>query len=213
MIAPSLLSSDFARLGEEINAIDRAGADWVHVDVMDGQFVPNLTLGAPVVSCLKPVSKLPLDCHLMIDEPERYIEDFARAGATYITIHVEATHDPAAVLKAIRKLGVKAGITSRPATPLDALVPFLSLADLVLIMTVNPGFSGQSFMPEAALKVAKVRHELNRIASAALIEVDGGINAVTAQSVRDADVLVAGNAVFKSKDYAAAISELKRQKA
>lgn len=213
MIAPSILSADFARLGEEIKAIADAGADWVHVDVMDGHFVPNLTIGAPVVKSLKTVSPLPLDCHLMIENPEKYIEDFAKAGAATITIHVEATKDPATVLKRIRELGVKPGVTLKPATPASAIFPFLPLVDLVLVMTVNPGFSGQSFMKEQAAKIREIRQELKRIGHSALIEVDGGITPQTAREVQDADVLVAGNSVFKAGcDYKEAIRRLKAAK-
>ncbi|MCM2281384.1 MAG: ribulose-phosphate 3-epimerase [Bdellovibrionaceae bacterium] len=212
MIAPSLLSADFSKLGEEIDAVARAGADWIHVDVMDGHFVPNLTIGAPVVKSLKPVSSLPLDCHLMIENPEQYIADFVAAGADYITIHVEASRDPAATLREIRRLGAKAGITLKPATPVDALVPFLADVDLVLIMTVNPGFSGQVFMAEQAAKCAIIREHLNRLGSKALIEVDGGINPQTAKQCLDADVLVAGNAVFRAADYGVAIQALKNAK-
>ncbi len=213
LIAPSILSADFSKLGDEIRAIAEAGADWVHVDVMDGHFVPNLTIGAPVVKSLKDVSPLPLDCHLMIEEPERYIEDFAKAGAATITIHVEATKDPAAVLKKIRVLGVKPGITLKPATPASAIFPFLGLVDLILVMTVNPGFSGQSFMKDQALKIAELRAELKRIGHKALIEVDGGITPETAREVQDADILVAGNAVFKAGcDYKEAIRRLKDAK-
>lgn len=213
MIAPSILSADFSRLAEEIEAITQAGADWVHIDVMDGHFVPNLTIGAPVVKSLKPVSRLPLDCHLMIEQPEKYIEDFASAGASIITIHVEATKDPAAVLRRIRELGVKPGVTLKPATPASALFPYLVLVDLVLVMTVNPGFSGQSFMKEQAAKIREIRAELARIGHTALIEVDGGITPETAREVQDADVLVAGNAVFKAGcDYNEAIRRLKTAK-
>jgi ribulose-phosphate 3-epimerase len=212
MIAPSILSADFANLEKEIKAVTAAGADWIHVDVMDGHFVPNLTIGAPVVKSLKPVSTLPLDCHLMIDKPERYIEDFAKAGADYITIHVEATREPKQVLNEIRKLGVKSGITLRPATSLEEILPYLELSDLILIMTVNPGFSGQSFMPESAAKCATVREALKKRGLTALIEVDGGINPETAKQCRAADVLVAGNAVFKAGDYKSAIAKLKSAK-
>ncbi|MES2962786.1 MAG: ribulose-phosphate 3-epimerase [Bdellovibrionota bacterium] len=212
MIAPSILSADFSKLGEEIDRVTRAGADWIHVDVMDGHFVPNLTIGAPVVKSLKPVSKIPLDCHLMIENPEKYIEDFAKAGASTITIHIEATKDATATLKRIRELGCKPGVTLKPATPVSAILPFLPLVDLVLVMTVNPGFSGQSFMREQVVKISEIRRELTRIGSKALIEVDGGVTPETARELRDADVLVAGNAVFKAPDYAEAIAKLKAAK-
>lgn len=217
IIAPSILSADFARLSEEIAAVEKAGADWIHVDVMDGHFVPNLTIGAPVVRCLRPVTQLPLDVHLMIERPERYVPDFVKAGADYLTIHVEATKDPRAVLRDIRVAGVKPGITLRPQTPVTDILPLLPEVDLVLIMTVNPGFGGQSFMADQVAKIKSVRDELNRIGSGALIEVDGGINAETARECRDADVLVAGNAVFGARGseagYAGAVAKLKAAKA
>lgn len=212
MIAPSILSADFSKLGEEIERVTLAGADWIHVDVMDGHFVPNLTIGAPVVKSLKPISKLPLDCHLMIENPDKYIEDFAKAGASTITIHIEAAADPAATLKRIRELGCKPGVTLKPATPVSSIMPYLALVDLVLVMTVNPGFSGQSFMREQVAKIGEIRRELTRIGSKALIEVDGGVTPETARELREADVLVAGNAVFKAPDYAEAIAKLKAAK-
>jgi ribulose-phosphate 3-epimerase len=212
MIAPSLLSADFSKLGEEIERVTQAGADWIHVDVMDGHFVPNLTIGAPVVKSLKPVSRIPLDCHLMIEHPEKYIEDFAKAGASTITIHVESASDAEKTLKRIRELGCKPGVTLKPATPVSMIVPYLGLVDLVLVMTVNPGFSGQSFMREQVVKITEIRRELNRIGSKALIEVDGGVTPETAKELREADVLVAGNAVFKAPDYAVAIAKLKAAK-
>lgn len=208
LVAPSILSADFARLGEEIRAVEKAGADWIHVDVMDGHFVPNLTIGAPVVKSLRPVTKLPLDVHLMIDEPERYIEDFCSAGSDYLTIHVEATDKVESTLKKIRELGVKPGITLRPRTPVEDIFPYLKLVDLVLVMTVEPGFGGQSFMEDQVVKIQRIREELTRQKTSALIEVDGGVTDVTARKLLDADVLVAGSYVFK-KDYAHAIQTLK----
>lgn len=215
LIAPSILSADFAHLADEIERVTKAGADWIHVDVMDGHFVPNITIGAPVVKSLRRVTRLPLDCHLMIENPEQYIDDFAGAGADYITIHIEACKDAAQVLEKIRARGVKPGLTLRPATSTKEIFPYLSLVDLVLVMTVNPGFSGQKFMPEQAAKITEIRNELNRIGRKALIQVDGGITPETAPFVREADVVVAGNAVFKNGqdgDYTSAIRALKTAK-
>lgn len=213
LIAPSILSADFAKLGDEIRAIESAGADWVHVDVMDGHFVPNLTIGPPVVKSLRATTKLPFDVHLMIENPDEYLEDFAKAGADYLTVHIETLPSPQKTLERIRSLGAKPGITLRPATPIEDILPHLKFVDLVLVMTVNPGFSGQSFMGEQIEKINIVRRELAKLGHKALIEVDGGINPQTAKVCREADVLVAGNAVFKAgKDYSSAITELKRAK-
>ncbi|MCB0390259.1 MAG: ribulose-phosphate 3-epimerase [Bdellovibrionales bacterium] len=211
MIAPSILSADFASLKEEIEKIERAGADWVHVDVMDGHFVPNLTIGAPVVKCIRPVTQLPLDVHLMIEHPENYIKDFANAGADYITIHVEAVDDVLLCLKQIRDLGCKPGLTLRPGTSLDKIIPFLKEVDLVLVMTVEPGFGGQVFMTDQVEKINFLRQEITKQKLKTLIEVDGGINIETAKQCRNADVLVAGSFVFKN-DYAYAIEGLKAAK-
>jgi len=211
LVAPSILSADFARLKEEILAVEAAGADWIHVDVMDGHFVPNLTIGAPVVKALRKVTKLPLDVHLMIDNPERYVQDFAEAGSDYLTIHVESTAEVEGTLKKIRKLKMKPGITLKPKTPVEKIVPFLGLVDLILVMTVEPGFGGQSFMRDQITKVDFLRRELDKMKSKALIEVDGGINAQTASEVKNADVLVAGNFVF-GNEYKTAISQLKGAK-
>ncbi|KYG61787.1 ribulose-phosphate 3-epimerase [Bdellovibrio bacteriovorus] len=208
MVAPSILSADFANLEKEIKAVAEAGADWIHVDVMDGRFVPNITIGIPVVKSLKKVSPLPLDVHLMIEEPERYVEDFIKAGSDYLTIHVEATKDPAAVLRRIRELGAKPGITLRPKTSLATVLPLLPLCDLVLVMTVEPGFGGQSFMHDQIEKISKLRQEIKTKNLNCLIEVDGGINAETAKLCHEADVFVAGSYVF-SKDYKTAIAALK----
>lgn len=208
MIAPSILSADFANLEKELKAIAAAGADWVHVDVMDGHFVPNLTIGIPVVESLKKVSPLPLDVHLMIENPEKYVEDFIKAGSDYVTIHVEATKDPHALLKKIRALGAKAGITLRPGTDLKEITPFLEEADLVLVMTVEPGFGGQSFMMDQVEKMKFLREERERRGLNYLIEVDGGVNEKTVAYCKDADVLVAGSYVFRN-DYKKAIASLK----
>lgn len=198
IIAPSILSADFANLEKEIKLITEAGANWVHVDVMDGHFVPNITIGIPVVKSLKKVSTLPLDVHLMITEPEKYIDAFCKAGADYLTIHVEATKDPLHVLQMIRSRDVKAGITLRPRTDVASLVPVLSFVDLVLVMTVEPGFGGQSFMEDQVHKIEFLRKYREENALDYLIEVDGGIQESTVDLCREAgaDVFVAGSAVF-----------------
>jgi len=211
MIAPSILSADFANLEKEIRAVVQAGANWIHVDVMDGHFVPNITIGAPVVKSLKKVSPVPLDVHLMIENPEQYVEDFVKAGSDYLTVHVEATKDPAALLRKIRDLGAKPGITLRPRTPIENILNLLPLCDLVLVMTVEPGFGGQSFMQEQVTKISTLRAEIQKKNLACLIEVDGGINADTAKLCHEADVFVAGSYVF-GQDYKKAISFLKSGK-
>ncbi len=208
LIAPSILSADFANLESELKAIALAGADWVHVDVMDGHFVPNLTIGIPVVESLKKVSTLPLDVHLMIERPERYVEQFVRAGSDYLTIHVEATEKPREVLRQIRNLGAKAGITLRPGTSFDEIMPYLSEVDLVLVMTVEPGFGGQSFMMDQVEKMKILREVREQRKHTYLIEVDGGVNEKTMAYCKDADVLVAGSYIFRN-DYKKAIDLLK----
>ncbi len=208
LVAPSILSADFANLEKEIKAIAAAGADWVHVDVMDGHFVPNLTIGVPVVQSLKKISPLPLDVHLMIENPEKYVEAFVKAGSDYLTVHVEATKDPVALLKRIRELGAKPGITLRPGTAVELILPLLQHCDLVLVMTVEPGFGGQSFMHDQVAKISRLRKEITAQKLKVLIEVDGGINDETAKICHEADAFVAGNFVFKN-NYAEAIAKLK----
>lgn len=212
LVAPSILSSDFSKLGEEIIAVEKAGADWIHVDVMDGMFVNNITIGPSVIKSVRGVTKLPFDVHLMIEKPERYVEAFVKAGADFLTIHVEACEDVAACLKKIRALGCKPGITLRPQTALSEVMPFLSLVDLVLIMTVSPGWGGQAFMSEQVEKVRLVRQWADENNRGLFVEVDGGINAETSLLCRSAgaNVLVAGNFVYRSGDYASAIASLRK---
>jgi ribulose-phosphate 3-epimerase len=212
-IAPSILSADFAHLGAQVAEAEAGGADWVHVDVMDGHFVPNLTIGPLVVQALRPVTTLPLDVHLMIEAPERYLEDFARAGADVLTVHWEACTHLHRTLQQIRELGVKAGISLNPATPVSVLEEVLSEVDLVLLMSVNPGFGGQSYIPSSTAKIRKLRQLMQECESAALVEVDGGVNAQTIREVvvTGADVLVAGSAVFNDrKSVAENLSDLRK---
>ena len=206
LVAPSILSADFGRLAEEIQEVEKGGCDIIHVDVMDGHFVPNLTIGALVVKWIRKVTTLPLDCHLMIEEPIRYIGDFRKAGADWITIHVEACQDVKKTLEAVRQSGAKAGISLRPKTPLDEILPYLGLADLALIMTVEPGFGGQSFMPDMMDKVRTLRSKFS-----GKISVDGGIDSKTSPLAlrAGADILVAGTAIFGQKNRADAIRALR----
>ena len=213
LIAPSILSADFARLGEEVASLERGGADWAHVDVMDGRFVPNMTIGPLVVKALKKVTKLPLDVHLMIVEPEKYVADFAEAGADIITVHAEACHHLHRVLQQIRGLGKRAGVSLNPGTPEDVLRYVLDLTDLVLVMSVNPGFGGQDFIPAVLPKIERLRRMIDASGNPIHLEVDGGIKPGTARKViqAGADVLVAGSAVFGAKDYGAAIRALREE--
>jgi len=211
LVAPSLLSSHFAKIEEEIQSVEKAGADWLHIDVMDGHFVDNLTLGPPVIESIKKVTKIPLDVHLMIEKPELTVDRYVKAGASVVTFHVEACAKPIETLQALKKMGVKPGITLRPQTPVNAIEKFLELADLVLIMTVNPGWGGQTFMEGQLQKISFVREWADKNRPHLFIEVDGGINPATAKKCRDAgaNVLVAGNAIFRSQNYAQSILDIR----
>jgi len=211
-IAPSILSADFAALGDAIARVERGGADLIHVDVMDGHFVPNITIGPPVVKSLKRIAKRPLDVHLMISDPDRYIDAFAAAGASMMSVHVEVLPHLHRTVHAIKALGVKAGVVLNPSTPVGALEEIAGDVDFVLVMSVNPGFGGQSFIPRSEAKVSAVRALLDRTGNtAALIEIDGGIDAETAPRVvaAGARILVAGNAIFGTANPEQATRELK----
>lgn len=211
LIAPSILSADFAHLADEVAAVERGGADLLHVDVMDGHFVPNLTVGPPIVESLKKVTKLPLDCHLMMTNADAFIDEFASAGADYLTVHVEACPHLHRTVQAIKERGVKAGVTLNPATSLHTIEEILPEVDLVLIMSVNPGFGGQKFITSCLQKIVRTRQMIDRAGSRALLEVDGGIKVDNAAQIlaAGADVLVAGSAIFTSRDYAATIAALR----
>ncbi|WP_324717678.1 ribulose-phosphate 3-epimerase [Carboxydochorda subterranea] len=209
-IAPSLLAADFARLADSVSRVPNA--DWLHVDVMDGHFVPNLTVGPVVVAALRHVTSLPLDVHLMVESPESMVEAFARAGANHLTVHVEATHHLDRLLRHIRELGLRAGVALNPGTPVEALDYVVELADLVLVMTVNPGFGGQHFIPQMVRKVEAVRRLLEERQLSCDVEVDGGVDDKTAPALvqAGATVLVAGTFVFKDDDPAGAVTRLRR---
>ena len=211
--APSILSADFARLAEAVQAVERAGADWVHVDVMDGHFVPNLTFGPKMVADLRKATRLPLDVHLMIERPEDWVDRYASAGATYLTIHVEAARDVAGTLEAIRAHGVRPGITLNPETAVDVVLPHLGAVDLALVMSVRPGFGGQTFIEGAVAKVRAIRAALDQRRLRAELEVDGGIKPDNAARVAGAGatVLVAGSAIYEDPDGpVAALAKFKR---
>ncbi|MGQ9499876.1 MAG: ribulose-phosphate 3-epimerase [Dissulfurimicrobium sp.] len=211
MIAPSILSADFSRLRDEIGAVEEAGADAIHIDVMDGHFVPNLTIGPLIVEAIRPITGLPLDVHLMIEAPDRYIDAFAKAGASWITVHVEACTHLHRTIQKIKDLGIKAGAVLNPATPPVALEYCLDELDLILVMSVNPGFGGQHFIPSALRKIRVLRRMLSDYGLSTAIEIDGGINSSTISEAAGAgaDIFVAGSAIFGSKDYKKAIKELK----
>lgn len=212
-LAPSILNADFARLADAVAAAEAGGADWIHVDVMDGHFVPNLTFGPKMVADLRKATRLPLDVHLMIERPEEWVDRYAEAGATYITVHVEASDDVGAALVAIRSKGVRAGITLDPETPVERITPYLGLADLVLVMSVHPGFGGQAFIPSALDRLRTLRASLDASGSSAELEVDGGIkpdNAAAAARA-GASVLVAGSAVYLDPEgVRAALAKFRR---
>ncbi|WP_273834814.1 ribulose-phosphate 3-epimerase [Guptibacillus sedimenti] len=211
-IAPSILASDFARLGEEVKDVEAAGADYIHVDVMDGHFVPNITIGAPIVRALRPVTSLPLDVHLMIENPDQYIEEFAEAGADILTVHAEACPHLHRTIQLIKSKGAKAGVVINPATPVDAIKHVIEDVDLVLLMTVNPGFGGQAFIDRVLSKITETKQLADSLGVSPEIEVDGGVNAETARACIEAGatVLVAGSAIYSQSDRKAAIDQIRQ---
>jgi ribulose-phosphate 3-epimerase len=212
LVAPSILSADFSKLGEEIKAVEHAGADWIHIDVMDGHFVPNITIGPVVVSKIRKISDIFFDVHLMIENPGKYVEQFAKAGADLITIHAEVCDDILSTINKVKDLGCKVGVSINPETSLDVIKEIIQNVDLVLIMSVHPGFGGQSFIEDVLPKIKKTRDIISKIDKEIYLEVDGGINDKTAKTAIEygANVLVAGNFVFKSASYKDVIQSLKQ---
>jgi ribulose-phosphate 3-epimerase len=206
LIAPSILSADFSKLGQEIKDVERAGADWIHIDVMDGNFVPNITMGPAIVRSIRPVTKLPLDTHLMIKEPQKYVGEFAKCGSDIITFHIESEGDPEETIRLIRYYKKKVGVSVRPNTDIAKLDKILPMVDMVLVMTVEPGFGGQEFMTDCVSKIKEIKKIFKKD-----IEVDGGVNALTVREVIDAgaNIIVAGTSVFGTKDYSEAIRRLR----
>jgi len=212
-IAPSILSSDFGNLAREIRAVEEAGADYIHIDVMDGHFVPNLTVGPVVVECVRKLTRLPLDVHLMVERPENLLDAFIKAGSDIITVHVEATPHLHRAIQSIKEKGAKAGVSLNPSTPIQGIEPVIEDVDMVVIMSVNPGFGGQELIRSALAKIKRVRKLLDEAGSKAELEVDGGIKA---ENIRDvslagADVFVSGSGIFKTKDYKKTISEMRKR--
>ena len=212
-ISPSILSADFARLGEEVRAVEKAGADYIHVDVMDGHFVPNLTIGPSVVKAVRRCTALPLDVHLMVERPDDFLSEFAKAGADILTVHVEAVVHLHRTLSEIRKLGMRAGVSLNPSTPVCLLEPALDYADLILVMSVNPGFGGQELIPEVLPKIKELRRLLGQKGRRAELEVDGGIKVdnIGVAAGAGADVFVSGSGIFGTKDYAQTIAAMRKK--